>query len=221
MGTHRKPRPAGLSAALFTPVQARVLGLVFGQPDRQFQSAELIRLAEGGTGAVHRQLTRLADAGLVTVTHRGNQKYYQANAESPVYPELHGLVVKSVGLVEPLRRALARHASKIRAAFIFGSVAKGTDRSASDIDLFILSDSLRHDQAFDALAAAESTLGRPVNPSLMTVKEWQAKRRVKGSFAARVAAGPHTFVLGSPRDLGAAAEPGTRRAAQGRAAGAR
>ncbi|MDE2263387.1 MAG: nucleotidyltransferase domain-containing protein, partial [Gammaproteobacteria bacterium] len=148
MGTVRNRQPAGLAAALFTPVQARVLGLVFGQPDRQFQSAELIRLAEGGTGAVHRQLTRLADAGLVIVTHRGNQKYYQANAESPVYVELHGLVVKSVGLVEPLRRALARHASKIQAAFIFGSVAKGTDRATSDIDLFILSDSLRHDQAF-------------------------------------------------------------------------
>lgn len=201
MGTRPSREPSGLSSALFTPVQARVLGLLFGQPDRQFQSAELIRLVEGGTGAVHRQLSRLAEAGLVTVTRRGNQKYYQANAESPVYRELHGLAVKTVGLVEPLRRALARYASRIRAAFVFGSVAKGTDRAGSDIDLFILSDSLRHDQAFDALAGAESVLGRPVNPSLMTVKEWRARRNTKGSFAARVAAGPHTFVLGSARDL--------------------
>ena len=201
MGTTRQARSSGLSAALFTPVQARVLALVFGQPDRRFQSAELIRLVEGGTGAVHRQLARLAEAGLVTVTRVGNQKHYQANADSPVFHELHGLVVKTVGLVEPLRLALAPHASRIRAALVYGSVAKGSDRAGSDIDLLILSDSMRHDEAFDAVAPAESILGRPVNPTLMSVKHWRAKRSSKGSFVARVAEAPHLFVIGSESDL--------------------
>ena len=168
---------------------------------RHSQSAELIRLVEGGTGAVHRQLSRLADAGLVTVTHIGNQKHYQANAESPVFHELQGLVVKSVGLVDPLRRALAPRANRIHAAFVYGSVAKGTDRAGSDIDLLIVSDSLRHDQVFDALGAVEATLGRPVNPTLMSVKDWHAKRGKKGSFASRVAEGPRVFVIGAERDL--------------------
>jgi len=190
-------RRTELSAALFTPVQARVLALVFGQPDRRFESAELIRLVEGGTGAVHRQLARLAEAGLVTVTRVGNQKHYQANADSPVYHELHGLVVKTVGLVEPLRL----HASRIRAALVYGSVAKGSDRAGSDIDLLILSDSMRHDEVFDAVAPAEAVLGRPVNPTLMSVKHWRAKRSSKGSFVARVAEAPHLFVIGSERDL--------------------
>src|SRR5688572_7433491 len=96
MGTKLPPRRVGLADALFTPVQQRVLGLLFGQPDRRYQSAEVIRLADSGTGAVHRQLARLEAAGLVTVTRSGNQKHYQARRDSPVFAELHGLVVKTV-----------------------------------------------------------------------------------------------------------------------------
>ena len=92
-----------LASALFTPVQRRVLALLFGQPQRRFQSAELIRLARSGTGATHRQLQRLASSGLVLVTKEGNQKYYQANRESPIFPELHGLILKTVGIVEPIQ----------------------------------------------------------------------------------------------------------------------
>lgn len=84
----RQVRPGGLAAALFTPVQQRVLALLFGQPERRFQSAELIRLADSGTGAVHRQLQRLAGAGLVVVTSEGNQRHYQARRDSPIFLEL-------------------------------------------------------------------------------------------------------------------------------------
>jgi hypothetical protein len=100
MGTTSSRPRIGLAQALFTPVQQRVLALLFGQPDRRYQSAELIRLAQSGTGAVHRQLARLASAGLVAVTRSGNQKYYQANRESPVFEELHSLITKTVGRVE-------------------------------------------------------------------------------------------------------------------------
>ena len=130
---------SGLAAALFSPVLQRVLGLLFGQPDRSFQSAELIRLAGSGTGAAHRVLTRLAAVGLVTVTHSGNQKHYRANRSSPIFEELHGLIVKTVGVVEPLRRALEVQADDVRAAFVYGSVAKGTDKAGSDIDLMVVS----------------------------------------------------------------------------------
>lgn len=106
MGTKRtKTAPGGLAGALFTPVQQRVLGLLFGQPERSFGSGELIRQAGSGTGAAHRQLLRLEKVGLVRVTRVGNQKHYQANPDSPIYPELHGLVVKTVGLAEPRRAA--------------------------------------------------------------------------------------------------------------------
>src|SRR5437868_1067082 len=86
---------SGFASVLFTPVQQRVLGLLFGQPERRFQGAELIRLAASGTGAVHRFVTRLAESGLVTVERVGNQKHYQANRESSVFAELHGLITKT------------------------------------------------------------------------------------------------------------------------------
>lgn len=199
--TSSKPR-TGLADALFTPVQQRVLGLLFGQPDRRFQSAELIRLAKGGVGAVHRQLGRLAEADLLTVTRSGNQKHYQARRDSPVFEELHSLIVKTVGVAEPLRQALARKAPAIRAAFVYGSVAKGTDRARSDIDLMVISDSLRYSDLFEVLQTAEAVLGRTVNPTVMTVAQWRAKRARADSFAARVAGQPRVFVIGSDDDLG-------------------
>jgi predicted nucleotidyltransferase len=190
----------GLGAVLFTPVQQRVLGLLFGQPDRRFQSGELIRLAASGTGAVHRLLTRLANSGLITVERIGNQKHYQANRASPVFEELHGLIVKTSGLIAPLRAALEPLAKRIRAAFVYGSVAKGADQAASDIDLMVIADKLDYADVFGALQTVEAELGRTVNPNVMTVAEWNRKRGQAG-FVSRIAGQPRLFVIGSDDDL--------------------
>jgi len=191
------PATAGLADVLFTPVQQRVLGLLFGQPERRFQSAELIRLAGSGTSSPHRLLTRLAETGLVTTERVGNQKHYQANAASPVFVELAGLVRKTVGLVAPLQTALAPLANKIAAAFIYGSIAKGTDTAASDIDLMVIADKLGYSALYAALQEAEAALARTVNPNLMSRAEWKRKRAESGSFAARIAEQPRLFVVGS------------------------
>ena len=124
MGTRPRVAASGLADALFSPVQQRVLGLLFGQPERRFQSAELIRLARSGTGAVHRVLTTLAEAGLITRTASGNHKYYQANRRSPVFAELHGLVVKTVGVVGPLQRALASQAKRSQSGSFAARIAQ-------------------------------------------------------------------------------------------------
>lgn len=201
MGTTRADTSPGLAGALFTAVQQRVLGLLFGQPTRRFQSAELIRLARGGTGAVLRQLARLETAGWVTATRVGNQKHYQANAQCPAFRELRGLVAKTIGLAEPIRQALSPLAERIEAAFIYGSVAKGTDRAGSDIDLMGLSNDVDYAELFSALKEAEGALGRSISPNVMRRAEWRAKRMGKGSFAARVASQPRLLVIGTDDDL--------------------
>lgn len=193
---------SALADALFTPVQQRVLGLLFGQTARQFQSSELIRLAASGTGAVHRLLTRLAQAGLVTVTRVGNQKHYQANAAAPVFAELAGLVRKSIGLALPLQEVLMPLAERIVAAFVYGSVARGEEDADSDIDLMVIIDDLDYPALFEALQAAERQLARAINPTLMTLTEWRRKRAEADSFAARIAGLPRLFVLGSEHELG-------------------
>lgn len=186
----------GIAAALFTPVQRRVLGLLFGQPARSYLGNELIRLADAGTGGTHRFLQRLVKSGLVTVRVSGRQKFYQANADSPVYPELVSLIRKTAGLGEPVREALAPWADRIRTAFIYGSAAAEDDRADSDIDVLVVSDALDYPTMLGALEKAERALGRKVNPRLMREAEWNSARREPGSFAARVAERPQLYLIG-------------------------
>lgn len=197
MGTSAVQAKSGLASALFTPVQQRVLGLLFGQPDRRFQSAEIIRLVDSGTGAVHRQLQRLSAAGLVEITREGQQKYYRARADSPIFAELRGLVIKTSGIVEPLRTALGPLAERIAFAFVFGSVAKGNDRAGSDIDLLVVSDDLSYQEVYPALEAAEAALARRIDPTVLTRAEWKRKAARDDSFAARILDQPKLFVIGS------------------------
>lgn len=189
--------PSALAEALFSTVELRVLGLLFGQPDRSFQSAELIRLAHSGDGAVHRVLTRLAESGLVSVTRIGNQKHYRANRESPIFDELHGLILKTVGLTGPLQAALAPFAEHISAAFVYGSVAKKADTARSDIDLMIVGEGLEYDEVFAVLQRAESTLHRQVNPTIYTGAEFRKRKQGKTSFLSRVLEQPKLWIIGS------------------------
>jgi predicted nucleotidyltransferase len=193
----RKAPVSAIASALFTPVQQRVLGILFGQPERRFQSAELIRLAGSGTGAVHRQLQRLVEAGLVAASREGNQKYYNAQKNSSVYPELHGLIVKTIGIVEPLRAALAPVADRIRLAFVFGSVAKGSEHGGSDLDLLVVTDALAYADIYAALETSERRLGRTINPTVFTSAEWKRKRTRKDSFVARITAQRRLFIVGT------------------------
>jgi predicted nucleotidyltransferase len=201
MGAKSEKNSRGLAGALFSPVQQRVLGLLFGQPGRRYQSAELIQLAGSGTGAVHRQLQRLEAAGWITASRVGNQKHYQANAGCPAFEELRSLIAKTVGLAEPLRHALALLAPRILAAFVYGSIAKGSDTADSDIDLLVVSDDVGYPEVYAALQAAEVELGRSINPNVLTSRDWSERRAQSDSFAARIAAQPRLFVIGAEDDI--------------------
>ncbi len=192
-----------LAAALFSNTQQRVLAFLFGQPQRSFFATELIGLAGGGSGAVQRELARLSQSGLVTVTRLGNQKHYQANPQSPVFVELCGIVQKTVGLAEPLREVLLPFADNIAAAFVFGSVAKRSDTAGSDIDLMVLSDSLSYADLFGALEEAATRLGRTVNPSIYTRQELARRIKQKNSFVTRVLAQPKVWLIGGEDELAA------------------
>ncbi|MBI2994142.1 MAG: nucleotidyltransferase domain-containing protein [Gammaproteobacteria bacterium] len=194
-------RPGSLADALFSTTQQRVLAYLFGQPERSFFATELIRLAGGGSGAVQRELARLADSGLVTVTRVGTQKHYQANPKSPIYSELCAIAQKTVGLAEPLREALKPLARRIAAAFIYGSVAKRSDNSASDIDVLVLSDAVDYADVFAAMQTAEARLVRKVNPTVYTPANWRRKRREGNPFVVKVAAQPKVFLIGAEEDL--------------------
>lgn len=214
MGLIRTPA-ASLSDALFAKTQRRVLGLLFGNPDRSFFANEIVRLAESGIGAVHRELATLEAAGLVTATRIGNQKHYQANRASPIFAELRGIVVKTFGVADVLREALSPLAVKIRAAFIYGSVAKGSDTAASDVDLMVVSDEVSYSDLFALATEAERRLGRKVNPTVYTPAELRQKLAAKSAFATRVLERPKVFVIGSENDLRESRKSRKNKPAQG------
>lgn len=207
MGTKRTPPPrkartTGLGDALFSGTQQRVLAWLFGHPGRSFYANELIGLAGAGSGAVQRELARLEASGLVTARAIGNQKHYQANPAAPIYTELCGIVQKTVGLAEPLRRALAPLADRIRAAFVYGSVAKREDTASSDIDLMLISDALSYPDLYVALEAVSQSIGRSVNPTIYTPKELAVRVKRKDAFATRVLAQPRIWLIGGDDALG-------------------
>lgn len=194
--------PGGLADALFTTTQQRVLGLIFGLPDRSFFANEIIGQTGSGSGAVQRELARLEASGLTTVRWIGNQKHYQANKESPIFFGLWDIVQKTVGVAGPLHEALRPLASQIRAAFVYGSVAKKQDTSASDIDLMVISDSLGYAELFAVLEPVRVRLGRPVNPTVFSEMDVARKLKAGNAFMRRVLEQPKIWLIGGDSDLG-------------------
>lgn len=200
MGTISTPP---LADVLFNKAQQRLLALLVGNPERTFYSNELIELAGCGKGAVQRELTRLAAVGLLTVSQRGNQKHFQANTAAPIYPELRGLVLKTFGLADVLKAALAPLTGEIHSAFVYGSIARQEDTASSDVDLMVISETLTHADLFGALEAASQTLGRTVNPTVYSPAELEKRLRDRNSFVTRVLAQPKIWILGGEDVLAA------------------
>ena len=196
MGTKQTPTPSSTADALFPKVRQRVLAVLFGAPDRSFYTNEVIGLAQSGAGAVQRELADLAAAGLLTVRKQGNQKHFQANAASPVFAELRGLVLKTMGLADVVRAALAPLAPQIQQAFVFGSIARQQDTAASDVDLLVVSDSLGYGELFGALEGAGQTLGRTINPALYTAADFRARLQGDNAFINRVMQQPKIWLIG-------------------------
>lgn len=194
---------ANLSDALFTTTQQRVLGCLFGQPERSFTISDLKNATGAGSGAVQREVARLAGSGLLALEPVGNQKHYRANPDCPIHDELVAIVRKTFGLAEPLREALAPLADRIQAAFVYGSVARRSDTASSDVDLMLISESLTYAEAMSALHDVSDQLGREINPTIYSLDEWRSRVASGNSFVARVLAQPRIDLMGSADGLGA------------------
>jgi predicted nucleotidyltransferase len=162
-----------------------------------------------------RELARLENCGLLVSRRVGHQKHYQANTASPLFAELRSIVLKTVALAEPLRTALKPLSSSIRAAFVYGSVAKATDRATSDIDLMIVSDSLTYGDVFGVLARVTKTLGRQVNPTVYRPKGFAKRARSENAFMTRVLEQPKIWIIGVENDITGARERALARLREG------
>jgi predicted nucleotidyltransferase len=201
MGTRRlrgqKNSRTSLADALFSGTQQRVLGLLYGNPERSFFATEIFERAAAGRGTVQRELERLASSGLALVTRIGNQKHYRANPDTPIFSELRSVILKTSGLAEPLREALAPLAAKIDLALIYGSVSRGEAHGESDVDVLVVASDLRLETLFSRLERAERTVGRKINPTLLTPDEFRRRRRDGNSFLQKVLSGKTIPLIGS------------------------
>ena len=186
---------------LFGKTRQTLLALLYARADEEHLQESLIQLAGLGRGTVQRELAFLERAGLVRRTVRGRQVYFQANRESPVYAELRGLVVKTAGVADALRAALAALSDRIRVAFVYGSVAKGSERRASDVDLMVIGIA-SFAEVSDVLGRAQKTIGREVNPSVYRPADFRAKVAAKQHFLTTVLKGEKIFLIGDEHELG-------------------
>lgn len=186
--------------SLFGKTRQALLAQLYGRADEEHLQENLIQLAGLGRGSVQRELEFLTQAAVVRRTVRGRQVYFQANADCPIYDELRGLVVKTVGVADALRSALVPLSDRIRIAFVYGSVAKGVERSASDVDVMIIGEASFADIS-GALSSAQKAIGREVNPSVYSPSDFRAKLAAKQHFLRSVMKEKKIFLVGDAREL--------------------
>src|SRR5580704_4839597 len=177
------------TSILFSEYRRRVLGLLLLHPDERYHVREIARLTNTTAGTLHRELSKLAKANVLLRELSGNQVYYQANRNFPIYTELTSILKKTSGLVDVLFDSLAPLVEKIEVAFIFGSVAKGTENLGSDIDVLIIGD-IDFTEIVTALYSAQSSLGREINPKVYSREQWETCLQKQDLFTQEVLNNP-------------------------------
>jgi predicted nucleotidyltransferase len=198
MGTNDWDNAIG--PALFSKNRRAILALLFGNTEQAFYLRQIVRACGGGVGAIQRELRQLTDTGILTRVARGRHVYFQANDSCPIFSELKSLMVKTAGVADVLRVAMAPIADRIVVAFIFGSVARMEQRSGSDIDILVVGD-VAFAQVVEAVSKVQEHLGREVNPVVYPLEEFKAKIAAGHHFLAKVLTQSKIFLIGDEDEL--------------------
>lgn len=189
-----------LSSALFGKARRAVLALLYTHPDEAYYLRQIARATGVGLGAVQRELKQLSEAAIILRTSRGRHIYYQANSNSPIFPELRSLMVKTAGVGDVLRAALAPLSSRINITLLYGSIARGEDRRGSDVDLLVVGN-VTFAEIVSALGPTQEMLGREVNPTVYPPSEFQSKLLAGHHFLKTVMREPRILLIGDEHDL--------------------
>jgi len=189
-----------LEELLGSKLRAKLLGWLLTHPNERFFVRQLTALLGEDSTNISREVARLANLGVLLRQREGLQVYYQANQGCPVFAELRGLAVKTIGLGDAIRAALAPLADRVSVAFLFGSFARAQETAGSDIDLFVVGTLALHDVAA-VLGPAKRALGREITPVVYTAAELKEKIAEKHHFITEVLKGPKVFLIGTAHDL--------------------
>ena len=188
------------SAAAFLLGQTRSadLGALYLHPESSLHVRELARLTGASPGSLHRDLRAMSDLGLLVRQEVGRQVHYRDNRDSPIFGELAGLLRKTAGVVDVLREALVSVGGRIDRAFVYGSMARGTEHAHSDVDVMIIGD-VDFGEAVMALSVAQENLNREINPTVFTADEFDRKLEQRDGFVAQVWRGPKLWLIGGEK----------------------
>jgi len=186
--------------ALIPRTRQLVLAATLMHPARWWYLSDLAKHVSVTPSSLQREVAALVDSGVLRRKREGNRVYYQADTGNPFFPELQGLLIKTVGLVDVLRDALKRFAPGVVAAFVYGSFARGQERTGSDVDLMVVG-SIGLEDLAPALRRAEARLGREVTVTLYPPQELATKAHARNHFVREVLSKEKLFVLGSEDEL--------------------
>lgn len=193
-------RRKSLISVLFPKTRRAVLATTLMHPERWWFLADLARHIGVPPSSLQREMESLVEVGILLRRQEGRQVYFKPDPNCPILFELQGIMTKTVGLVDVLREALAPFRKSIKAALVYGSLARGEELSDSDVDLMIVGAVGLADLS-PALHEAEERLAREVNPTLFSPEEFAAKLKQGHHFLTTVLGGDKLFILGSPHDL--------------------
>ncbi|HCB3599896.1 TPA: nucleotidyltransferase domain-containing protein [Serratia marcescens] len=193
---------------LFSEYRRKVLSLLFIEAGQAFHVREIARRTATQAGTLHKELSRLAEGGILLRQRQGNQICYQANADCLIFPELAAIFRKTCGPAARLRQVLTGFGEDIERAFIFGSVASGKATAASDIDVLIVG-KLSFADVIQAVYPLQATLGREINPKLYSPEEWRAALAENSAFIQDIMQNPQLWIAGDKDDAGQSGRAGT------------
>ncbi len=188
-----------LPQILSSKIRAEVFRMLFGISDQELHMREMERRSGFVIGTIQSELKKLLRLDLVKKRKDGNRMYYRANRGHPLYPELHSLVLKTNGLVDVIREAFM-HDSKIKTAFVFGSVARHEEQAGSDVDIMIIGN-LGLRKVTGMLSGVSDKIGREINPHVMSEEEFIRRKKNKEHFIAQVIEEPKIFIIGNENEF--------------------
>jgi len=173
-----------------------LLKLFLTNPERRFYTREIAKLTGEPLNAVRRELGYLEKAGLLESYPQGNLKYFGVVKEFPFYPELKKIVYSTVGLGDYLKSRL-KDSGSIELAFIYGSVARNQEGEKSDVDLFVVGQ-IEEAELHKVVSDMEKEIGREINYTLMTGKEFNERSSRGEPFIKRIEREDKLVLKGSP-----------------------
>ena len=187
-------------AKLFgSDARVKVLSLFMLNAGNEYYLREIAQETRLAIRSVQRTVENLTEIGILQREKRGNSVYFRLRDDIPILPELKAIFLKTVGLGALLRQMLAEQKG-IEIAFIYGSVAKGEEEEASDIDVAIIGD-LSSRQLTSELVKLERELGREINATVFTPTEWRSRGKKRDHFVRTLIQEPKIFLIGDNGDL--------------------